>query len=69
MVDKETSNKDSVILPVITVSVILIGILTLYLMQSLSLNNKYICKYLGRLWEKKETDVVHRCYTYEEFYR
>ena len=68
MAKKETSNKDSTILPVITIGVILFGILTLFLMQKYSTNNKYICKYLGRLWEKKVTDTVHRCDTWEELY-
>ena len=68
MANKDNSNIDSRMLPVITIGVILFGILTLFLMQKYSTNNKYICKYLGRLWEKKETDTVHRCYTWEELY-
>jgi hypothetical protein len=65
---KETSNKDSLMLPIIVIGVVAVGLVTLFLMQWYSLNNKYICKYLGGLWERKTIDTAHRCYTYEEFY-
>lgn len=69
---KEIKLKEKVnefyILAGILIFVIVFGILGLSLLQRLSVNNKYICNYLGGLWVKKDTDQVHRCYIYEEYY-
>lgn len=62
-------SKEIIILSLIVIGVIIVGVIGLYVLQKLSLKNKYICTYLGGLWERKVTDRVHRCYTYEEFYR
>ncbi len=48
--------------------IMIFGVFFLYFFQKLSLKNKYICEYLGGLWERKERDIDYRCYTYEEFY-
>ena len=64
----QTDSKDAIILPLILVCVIVMGVLGLVVLQKLSVNNKFICSYLGGLWVKKDSDSVHRCYTYEEFY-
>ncbi|KKR30097.1 hypothetical protein A2715_04185 [Candidatus Woesebacteria bacterium RIFCSPHIGHO2_01_FULL_39_32] len=67
---KSTSDKkDAIILPLIVIGVIVAGVVGLYFLQKYSVNNKYICSYLGGLWMRKDTDAAHRCYTYEEFYR
>lgn len=68
---KKTTNgsKDAIILPLIIVGVIVAGVLGLYILQKRSVNNKYICSYLGGLWMRKDTDPAHRCYTYEEYYK
>jgi len=62
-------SKDAIILPLIVVGVIIVGVVGLYGLQKLSVNNKYICAYLGGLWMRKDTDPAHRCYTYEEYYK
>jgi hypothetical protein len=71
MAEKKNSDdkKDVILLPLIVVGVILAGLVGLFFLQKYSVNNKYICKYLGGLWEIKEVGSQHRCYTYEEFYR
>lgn len=71
MKKSENKNKQGELIPFIVIifSTISLGILTLLLLQKFSTNNKYICSYLGGLWMKKDLDQVHRCYTYEEYYK
>jgi len=52
----------------LAVGIFLVSVFLLLFLKKISLKNKVICNYLGGIWEKKATDVVHRCYTYEEFY-
>lgn len=66
---KTPSDKtEAIILPLIFIGVTIIGVLGLSVLKKISVNNKYICGYLGGLWMRKETDPAHRCHTYEEFY-
>jgi hypothetical protein len=65
---KEEKKENYLALAIILLSVIVFGVFLLTIFQKYSVNNKYICAYLGGLWEKKDSDPVHRCYTYEEFY-
>ncbi|OGM32384.1 hypothetical protein A2962_01080 [Candidatus Woesebacteria bacterium RIFCSPLOWO2_01_FULL_39_61] len=69
----ETRNKkipsEGITFLIIISGVIILGIFTLFILQKLSVHNKFICSYLGGLWMKKDADQFHRCYTYEEFYR
>jgi hypothetical protein len=69
---KKEKNKDNFVPGlIIIVFVIFIGIVGLYYLQKLSVNNGRICTYLGRLWvpdkDKNDPDL-YRCYTYEEYY-
>ncbi len=69
--DKTSKNKDVVFLPLIFVSVVIIGILGFLLMQKLADKNRLICTYIGRLWmpdKEKNIPGLSRCYTYEEYY-
>jgi len=69
MKKNESRNQNVLILPLIIAGTILAGILGLFLLQKYSVNNKYLCSYLGGLWQRKDSDQLHRCYTYEEFYQ
>lgn len=62
-------SKESFILFLIVVGAVVFGIVCFYFLHKYSVRNRYICKYLGGLWERKESDLEHRCYTYEEFYK
>lgn len=66
---KTDDKKDAIILPLIVIGVIVAGVVGLFFLQKISVNNKYICSYLGGLWMRKDTDPAHRCYTYEEYYK
>ena len=68
---KKGSNdkKDWLILPLIAITVFVVGVFVLTILQKLSVNNKYICGYLGGLWMRKDADFAHRCYTYDEYYK
>ncbi len=63
--------KDNYLLAgVLLVAVVVVGIFGLTLLQKYSVNNKYICGYLGGMWlPDKNPPNLHRCYTYEEFYK
>jgi len=61
--------KEEILLLFMVTVVIIVGVFGLYFLKKYSLKNKYICSYLGGLWMRKERDLEHRCYTYEEFYR
>ncbi len=65
----EEKQDNYLVILIILVTLFIAGVFGLTLLQKYSVNNKYICSYLGGLWERKDTDSAHRCYTYEEFYR
>jgi len=69
MKKNEAKKQNVLILPLIVAGTILAGFISLFLLQKYSVNNKYLCSYLGGLWQKKDSDQAHRCYTYEEFYK
>ena len=67
---KEETIKDNGLL-VGVIIVVVVGIIGLYFLQRVSLNNRYICTYLGRLWmpdKEKNIPGLSRCYTYDEYY-
>jgi hypothetical protein len=68
---KENTNgkKDILILSLILISVIVGGTIGLTILQKKSITNQRICGFLGGLWMRKDADIAHRCYTYQEFYK
>ncbi len=70
---KKPSNnkKDVIFLPLIFVSVVVVGILGLLVLQKLAPDNRRLCSYLGRLWmpdKEKNEPGFYKCYTYKEYY-
>lgn len=65
---KNGNNSEILKLFAIFVFITILLVFGLRSLQTYSIHNKRVCSYLGGLWERKEMDSEHRCYTYDELY-